>query len=84
MTAQRDLYDAEIAIRSRATLESKSLKLYLGSWDREQILAEDLTNSIADDVAAVLGEHAESVDVRLRQHVRGGLDITVAAHRPVT
>ena len=83
VTGQRDLYDAEISLHARATLESKSLKLYLATWDREQILAEDLANSIADDVAEVLGEHADSVEVRLHQHVHGGLDITVATRRPV-
>ena len=82
VTGQRDHYDAQILLQSTATLESKSLKLYLASFDAEQILAEDLTNTIADDVAHALGDHALSVEVCLHQHVRGGLDITVTARRP--
>ena len=83
VTEQRDHYDAGISLLSTATLESKSLKLYLGSWEQQQILAEDLTNSIADDVADALGDHATRVEITLHQHVRGGLDITVVARRPV-
>ena len=82
VTGQRDYYDAQILLRSTATLESKSLKLYLASFDAEQILAEDLTNTIADDVTEALGDHALAVEIRLHQHVRGGLDITVTARRP--
>lgn len=82
VTTQRDHYDARISLVSTATLESKSLKLYLGSWEQQEILAEDLTNTIADDVASALGAHAVSVEVTLHQHVRGGLDITVVARRP--
>jgi len=81
VTNQRDLYDAVIEIRGTATLESKSLKLYFGSWDEERILAEDLTNSMADDLAAVLRAHATRIGVTLHQHVRGGIDITVSAER---
>ena len=43
VTDQRDLYDATLELASTATVESKSLKLYLASWDQEQILAEDLS-----------------------------------------
>lgn len=82
VTGQRDLYDAAITLTSTATLETKALKLYLASWDAEQILAEDLANSIADDIVGALGDHARSVAVELHQHVRGGLDITVTATRP--
>ncbi|MGI9605438.1 MAG: preQ(1) synthase [Acidimicrobiales bacterium] len=81
VTSQRDLYDMKLTIEGTATMESKSLKLYLASWDQEEILAEDLTNSIADDVFDALAEAASSVTVTLHQHVRGGLDITVTAQR---
>ncbi len=81
VTAQRDLYDARIELEGIATLESKSLKLYLASWDREEILAEDLANSIADDLAAALGSAAASIAVVLQQNVRGGLALTVTARR---
>lgn len=83
VTEQRDHYDARITLVSTATLESKSLKLYLGSWDRQAILAEDLSNTIADDVAEALGDHAAQIEITLHQHVRGGLDIMVTARRPV-
>ena len=81
VTGQRDLYDAELALTTTATLESKSLKLYLASWDGEQILAEDLANSIADDLAAALDTHASAIRVSLHQHVRGGIEIDVVAER---
>ena len=68
-------------VPARRIVESKSLKLYLASWDQEQILAEDLTNTIADDLAAALGAHATAIAVTLHQHVRGGIDITVRATR---
>ena len=82
VTGQRDLYDAALTMTATATLESKSLKLYLGSWDPEQILAEDLANSIADDIAEAMGDHLTALQVELHQHVRGGIDITVTARRP--
>lgn len=81
VTSQRDHYDARLELETTATLESKSLKLYIASWEPETILAEDLANTIADDLATVLGAHASSVTVTLRQHVRGGVDITVTAKR---
>lgn len=81
VTSQRDLYDTRIELAATATLESKSLKLYIASWEQETILAEDLTNTIADDVFEALGSHATSVTVSLHQHVRGGVDITVTARR---
>ena len=81
VTAQRDLYEARLDLTSTATIESKSLKLYLTSWDGEEILAEDLANNIADDLATALGPAATSIVVNLRQNVRGGLQITVTARR---
>ena len=81
VTSQRDLYDARFAIEATATVESKSLKLYLASWDGEEILAEDLANSIADDLAVALGDAAVSIVVTLDQHVRGGLALSVTARR---
>jgi len=83
VTNQRDLYDATIEITGTATLESKSLKLYLGSFDEERILAEDLTNTMADDLAVALGDSASRISVRLQQNVRGGISITTTAIRPL-
>lgn len=81
VTAQRDLYEATIEIEATATLESKSLKLYLASWDTDEILAEDLANTLADDLAEALGDHLERLSVQLHQNVRGGIDIMVEATR---
>ena len=82
VTEQRDHYVAILEITARATLESKSLKLYLASWETESILAEDLANSIADDVAAALGRHLWRLQVHLQQQVRGGIEVSVTARRP--
>lgn len=84
VTGQRDLYSAAISLVATATIESKSLKLYLASWDQEQILAEDLANTIADDVEAVLGEHLVGLGVDLEQATRGGIDVAVNVARPVS
>jgi NADPH-dependent 7-cyano-7-deazaguanine reductase QueF len=81
VTNQRDLYEATFVITGTATLESKSLKLYLASWDEERILAEDLANSIADDLAAALGDAGMRISVTLDQNVRGGIAISVTATR---
>ncbi|MGI9603060.1 MAG: hypothetical protein ACR2QE_14330 [Acidimicrobiales bacterium] len=81
VTDQRDHYRAEIELVTTATLESKSLKLYLASWEHESILAEDLANSVADDVADVLDEHLVTLSVALHQQVRGGIEISVVARR---
>ena len=81
VTDQRDHYQAEVELVATATLESKSLKLYLASWDQESILAEDLANSIADDVVAAVDAHLVGLTVRLQQQVRGGIDIAVRVER---
>ena len=83
VTDQRDHYQAAIDLVATATLESKSLKLYLGSWEGESILAEDLANSIADDVAQVCGSHLTSLSVTLHQQIRGGIEVSVRAARPL-
>ncbi|MDH3683433.1 MAG: hypothetical protein OEV40_26235 [Acidimicrobiia bacterium] len=83
VTQQRDHYRAELTLVSSATLESKSLKLYLASWELETILAEDLANSIADDIAEVCGDHLEALAVELHQQVRGGIEVGVRTTRPV-
>ncbi len=81
VTAQRDHYRAEIALHATATLESKSLKLYLASWEHEAILAEDLANSIADDIAEVCDRHLGDLSVELCQQVRGGIETSVRTAR---
>lgn len=81
VTEQRDHYQASLELTATATLESKSLKLYLASWEQESILAEDLANSIADDVVDACGEHLEALSVTLVQQVRGGIEVSVRAER---
>lgn len=83
VTQQRDHYRAELALVASATLESKSLKLYLASWELETILAEDLANSIADDIAGVCGDHLERLVVELHQQIRGGIEVAVRTVRPL-
>lgn len=83
VTEQRDHYRAELTLRATATLESKSLKLYLASWEHEQILAEDLANSLADDIAEVCGGHLHDLTVDLHQQVRGGIEVRVRSARPL-
>ena len=58
-------------------LESKSLKLYLWSFRDEPIFGEGLAARIAEDVAEATG--AISVEVTLKQAVRGGITITARA-----
>jgi len=82
VTSQRDLYDARFEFEAIATVESKSFKLYLASWDGIEILAEDLANNVADDLAGAFGDAATSIAVTLHQHVRGGLALSVTARRP--
>lgn len=81
VTEQRDHYKAELTMRTTATLESKSLKLYLASWELETILAEDLANSIADDIEKVCGQHLRDLVVELSQQVRGGIEVGVRVTR---
>ena len=77
---QPDLYTVAIEYEPDALcLESKSLKLYLGSFRNEVVFCETLAVKIRDDVAAALElEHAK-VRVTLRQKARGGITIVATA-----
>jgi len=77
VTGQPDFYDYEIHCHTHSrSLESKSLKLYLWSWHDEGIFAETLAAHIADDVAHAIEGRSY---VRLDQHVRGGISLSVIA-----
>jgi 7-cyano-7-deazaguanine reductase len=83
VTDQPDFYTVAIhLIGASVTVESKSLKLYLRTWDQVGILAEDLASSIADRVWTAVDGRAEAVTVELAQARRGGIDTEVTVHRP--
>lgn len=80
LTGQPDYGRFEIEFVPRALcLESKSLKLYLGSFRSEAAFWEDLCNRIADDIFAVL--EPASLRVNGYMNVRGGIAIVVEARR---
>jgi 7-cyano-7-deazaguanine reductase len=60
-------------------LESKSLKLYLGSFRQTGAFGEELTNRIADDIYAVLAPRWLKVSGYM--NVRGGIAITCVVRR---
>jgi 7-cyano-7-deazaguanine reductase len=80
ITGQADLYVATIEFEpDRLCLESKSLKLYLGSFRNEGVFCEALAVRIRDDVATALDLGPERVSVTLVQKARGGTTITATA-----
>ena len=77
---QPDLYTVAIEYEPNALcLESKSLKLYLGSFRNEVAFCETLAVKIRDDVAAALELEHPKVRVTLRQKARGGITIVATA-----
>lgn len=83
VTGQPDFYAVEIRLRrSQVTIESKSLKLYLRTWDGHGILAEELATALVERIEDVVDGEAESIEVELVQSRRGGIDTTVLARRP--
>ena len=56
-------------------VESKSFKLYMGSYRNHGVFMENLTNMIADDLIAVLAPRRMSVEGIF--NVRGGTSISV-------
>ncbi|HXH87627.1 MAG TPA: NADPH-dependent 7-cyano-7-deazaguanine reductase QueF [Gaiellaceae bacterium] len=80
VTNQADMYLATIEFGpDRLCLESKSLKLYLGSFRNEGVFCEALAVKIRDDVAKALELGPERVTVTLIQKARGGIMITATA-----
>jgi 7-cyano-7-deazaguanine reductase len=77
ITAQPDLYRITIAYRPVSLcLESKSVKLYLGSFRNEGVFCEALAVRVRDDVASALALPPDAVRVELEQKARGGITIT--------
>jgi 7-cyano-7-deazaguanine reductase len=77
ITGQPDLYNAKIEYKPAALcLESKSLKIYLGTYRNEGAFCEALAVKIRDDVAAALELPPDKVRVTLIQKARGGITIT--------
>lgn len=73
---QPDIYRCLIEFRAEtASIESKSLKLWLTTFRDQRIFAEDLAVEIGRTIEAVEG--VGSVRVTLTQNVRGGLVETV-------
>jgi len=64
----------------RQCVESKSLKLYLGSFRNQGCFAETIVNRILDDVAACCQPRRAVVTGRFT--ARGGIAITVTATHP--
>jgi len=79
ITGQPDLYRVTIGYEPDALcLESKSVKLYLGSFRNEGVFCEALAVRIRDEVAAAVALDAERVHVVLEQKARGGITITAS------
>jgi len=77
ITGQPDLYRITVSYRPISLcLESKSVKLYLGSFRNEGVFCEALAVRIRDDVASALALPPEAVSVELEQKARGGITIT--------
>lgn len=80
-TGQPDFYTVEIVIvRPKATIESKSLKLFLQKFREEGTTAEDLASTVGREVAKALrapdGEPLfMEVLVKVTQKPRGGISI---------
>ncbi len=83
VTEQPDFYTYEIVVEGAVTIETKSLKLYLRSWDRVPVLAEALCHAILDDLEAALRPKGEidRIQVTITQNVRGGVELEVSAER---
>jgi len=80
VTNQPDLYTVEIEYTPfELCVESKSLKLYLGSFRNEGIFGEGLAAKIADDFFEMIKPCW--VEVTTIQQIRGGLRMTAGSER---
>jgi len=71
-----DFYELTVRYESAGlTVESRSLKQYVEAWRDTEISAEELAQSIHDDVATTAAP--TSLYVRLDQARRGGIEETV-------
>jgi 7-cyano-7-deazaguanine reductase len=77
VTGQPDFYSINIEyLPASECIETRSLKLYLRTFDGRGIFAEHLAPLIAEHLADAVDV---SVMVRLTQQVRGGITTTVTA-----
>lgn len=78
VTGQPDFAKIDIIyIPDETCLESKSLKLYLGSFRNTGMFHEEITNRILDDLVACLAP--KWIRVRGLMNPRGGISIDVTA-----
>jgi len=79
VTGQPDFYSVQVAYRpDKWIVETKTFKLYLGSYRDQGIFAEVLAAKIASDIGVAL--EAREVIVYLTQKARGGVTTDVIAH----
>ena len=77
VTSQPDFYSIDIEyVPATSCIETRSLKLYLRTFDGRGIFAEHLAPLIAGHLADAV---EVPVTVRLTQQVRGGITTTVTA-----
>jgi 7-cyano-7-deazaguanine reductase len=77
VTGQPDFYSIDIEyVPATSCIETRSLKLYLRTFDGRGIFAEHLAPLIAGHLADAV---EVPVTVRLTQQVRGGITTTVTA-----
>ena len=81
VTAQPDYASIQISFLGRATVETKSLKLYLESYRDEGVFGETFTNLLADDLWAALSPTWLKVETEWAP--RGGISIRARTCRPV-
>lgn len=86
VTHQPDIYELSIILfpaedrhAIQVTIESKSLKLYLGTFRDRGIFAEDIAGEIRDRLLKLLDGRAR-VEVRTKQQPRGGITIETTAN----
>lgn len=87
VTGQPDMYGCQIEVTDPpATIESKSLKIYLSKYRDQGMFAESLAVQIKKDVTEALQMHdpgvlfhEDQVVVELIQKRRGGIEIRVIA-----
>lgn len=88
VTSQPDLYVVEIKLSStRYSLESKSLKLYLGTFRDQGIFAEELSGTIMTAVSSAIARAMANdgrlvdteIEVTIFQKSRGGITIRATA-----
>jgi 7-cyano-7-deazaguanine reductase len=80
VTGQPDWYTVEIFMRTSTSIESKSLKLYLGTFRDQGLFAELLAIEIADTVEECCKPEFGTVTVT--QKSRGGITLRATKGMP--